>query len=61
MPGNRQRRLLVMLLAVLLSARCRPTMATARADMLIGYTEESPTDPEVNDCADRMSEQICQG
>jgi hypothetical protein len=51
-----------MLLAILL-AQCCPATATARSDMLIGYTEksESPTSAEVEDCEDRMSEQICNG
>lgn len=51
-----------MLLAILL-AQCCPATATARSDMLIGYTEgsDSPINAEIEDCADRMSEQICNG
>ena len=58
---TRHQLLYVALLAMLLSAQCRQAAAIARSDMLIGYKEESPTDAEVEDCEDRMSEQICQG
>ena len=52
-----------MLVAIILLAQCCPATATARSDMLIGYTEESesPISAEVEACEDRMSEQVCNG